>query len=137
MIRLIKLSTLSFVDYTWDAASALVWSTVEADVGVLCANIPVMGPLLPRTWRERNSGSRYDPSTDGRNLGYSRTSASTRFSYLRRKDGTDHEWQDDGQELVHRNPLSIKRTTEISVLAESRREAAIQDPLPSVYGLAR
>ncbi|KAF2202555.1 hypothetical protein GQ43DRAFT_340432, partial [Delitschia confertaspora ATCC 74209] len=45
--RLGVLSQLNFIDVTWDHADALIWSTVETSVGVFCACIPVMGPLLP------------------------------------------------------------------------------------------
>ena len=47
--RLGVLSQLNFIDVTWDHADALIWSTLETAVGVICACIPVLGPLLPRS----------------------------------------------------------------------------------------
>ncbi|CAO1599702.1 hypothetical protein XANCAGTX0491_003418 [Xanthoria calcicola] len=34
------------VDPTWDNVDVMIWSTVEPCVGVVCACLPVMGPLL-------------------------------------------------------------------------------------------
>ena len=110
-IRLAKLSRLSVLDPTWNDAPALVWSTAEANVGVLCACIPVMGPLLPKRWMGRSDSSkRHEGSGD------SRSRRSGPLSYIRSdKTNGSAAWHDiDEHELGPGKPMAIGRIIEIS-----------------------
>jgi fucose permease len=57
------------VDFSWTASTALMWSAVEVNVGIICACIPTLKPLIKRilpsmiTDRSRN-GSEKDTSAD-------------------------------------------------------------------------
>ncbi|OCL03126.1 hypothetical protein AOQ84DRAFT_227968 [Glonium stellatum] len=53
LIRLAKLTSLGATDLTWDYFIAIIWSTVEPSVGLLCVCVPVLGPLLPRSFMDR------------------------------------------------------------------------------------
>lgn len=56
IVRLAKMSSLGTTDMTWDYVSPIIWSTVEPSVGLLCACVPVMGILLPKSFMERVGG---------------------------------------------------------------------------------
>lgn len=119
-IRLAKLSRLSFLDPTWDHAAALVWSTVESDVGALCACIPVMGPLLPKSWMGRSGSSKLPDGS-----GDSRTPGNKPLDYTRsNRTNESAAWHDDEHELVGAgDPMAIKQTTEFSVHEDSNPSA--------------
>jgi len=58
LVRLIELTSLGVTDLTWDYVSPIIWSTVEPSIGLLCACVPVMGALLPKSFMERIRSSR-------------------------------------------------------------------------------
>ncbi|KAL8717842.1 MAG: hypothetical protein Q9225_004949 [Loekoesia sp. 1 TL-2023] len=55
ILRLISLVTVSYTDITWTVTDPLLWSMLEPCVGVSCACIPLMRPLLSRAFPERHS----------------------------------------------------------------------------------
>ena len=122
LIRVVKLSALTFSDPTWDDATALVWSTVEADVGVLCACIPIMAPLLPQRWLGRNGQSKLHDADYADSGAYgNKGSTAMALSHIRRKESSRFTWQDDEHKLVEQDPMTIRRTTESTVHEASNR----------------
>ncbi|KAL8805830.1 MAG: hypothetical protein Q9182_001742 [Xanthomendoza sp. 2 TL-2023] len=55
ILRLISLLTVSYTDITWTVTDPLLWSMLEPCVGVTCACIPLMRPLLSRAFPDRHS----------------------------------------------------------------------------------
>ena len=108
IVRVTTLSQLAFDDISWDDATALTWSEVECHVGVICCNLPVLGPLLPAAWREklRDNSTFIKPraSADWVALGFRRHADAS----------------DDGQQSVGRNAETasrgIRQTMESRVL---------------------
>ncbi|MCJ1405376.1 hypothetical protein MMC11_008603 [Xylographa trunciseda] len=122
LIRVVKLSALTFSDPTWDDETALVWSTVEADVGILCACIPIMAPLLPQRWLGRNGQSKLRDAEYANSGAYGKKgSTGMALSHIRRKDSNRFEWQDDEHKLVEQDPMTIRRTTEFTVHESSNK----------------
>lgn len=77
IVRLIKLVTLGTTDLTWDYVTPIIWSTVEPSIGLLCACVPVMGVLLPKSWMNNMST---------RPSGYSSSSKKTNSFALRNRN---------------------------------------------------
>ena len=48
IVRLVELTSLDVSDVTWDYLSPIIWSSVEICVGIICACLPVMAPLIPK-----------------------------------------------------------------------------------------
>jgi len=48
VVRLIMLTSLATTDITWDYVPAIIWSFTEMTIGVVCACLPTLGPLLPK-----------------------------------------------------------------------------------------
>ncbi|KAL8700338.1 MAG: hypothetical protein Q9201_005508 [Fulgogasparrea decipioides] len=46
IVRVTANSSFQNVDPTYNYVSVMIWSTVEADVGVICACLPVLAPLV-------------------------------------------------------------------------------------------
>ena len=59
--RLIAVYTLSQADITWTFAPVMLYSTLEIDSALICACLPVMGPLLQLLNGERVKSSSTDP----------------------------------------------------------------------------
>ncbi|KAL8814159.1 MAG: hypothetical protein Q9223_006600 [Gallowayella weberi] len=55
ILRLISLLTVSYTDITWTVTDPLLWSMLEPCVGVTCACIPLMRPLLNHVFPDRHS----------------------------------------------------------------------------------
>ncbi|KAF2661266.1 hypothetical protein K491DRAFT_753910 [Lophiostoma macrostomum CBS 122681] len=143
--RLGVLSQLSFIDVTWDHADALIWSTLETAVGVICACVPVLRPLLPRSSNPTTKGSRptdirYGNGSVGPNKAYAKfgeTSTAPR----------DTDSASDEHELVTRKtlnmptpaltPFHIHRTVDWDVSSEKdrRQERESGDDSESVRAL--
>lgn len=49
-----KLTSLDVSDVTWNYLPPIIWSTVEMCVGIVCAYLPVMTPLVSKFWRGRS-----------------------------------------------------------------------------------
>ena len=130
IVRVVELTSLGVTDATWDYVTPIIWSTVEPSIGLLCACVPVMGALLPKSWMERvstgqRSGGRYYPERQspwsselgnvsrkkqfGR-LGGSSNAADTSASY----DDADADSQ-----------TGIRQTTVVSLRSE---EAEVEAP---------
>jgi fucose permease len=43
-----KLGTSTGIDFAWTASTALMWSAVEVNVGIICACIPTLKPLIKK-----------------------------------------------------------------------------------------
>lgn len=119
LIRLVILSQLTFEDLTYDVATTVQWSTVEVNVGILCACLPVMAPLLPAKWRGGTSGS---TAKNSHNLHYAEPTATNRSSRHYKKflaDSSSVSGQEE-HELVHPVPVvgGIQRTTQVNVHIE-------------------
>ncbi|KAL9014999.1 MAG: hypothetical protein Q9173_000376 [Seirophora scorigena] len=97
ILRLIFLVSVSYTDITWTVTDPLLWSMLEPCVGVSCACIPLMRPLLSRAFPDRLSrrankyGEFKDRSPENSN-GSSNNSNKKRFAGL--KGG--HRHVDDG-----------------------------------------
>ena len=89
IVRLATLTSLDTSDATWNYFGAIVWSTVEQSIGILCVSLPVMGPLMP-VWLIGSTGSRDTGSSDYQRHGIKdRRSVSTRATYeLQSSDGS-------------------------------------------------
>ena len=92
--RLAKVSVLTFEDPTWDDKTALIWSTVETAVGVLCACIPVMTPLVPKCCLGRSESNKL---RDGN--GY--VVQDTERLYYTGRETRLPAWQGDEHELMN------------------------------------
>ena len=56
VLRSVAVSTIGTVDPTWDYLPALLWSSIEVNVAVICNCLPVMMPLVQavvNTFRDR------------------------------------------------------------------------------------
>ena len=114
------------MDPTWDNATALIWSTVETDVGVFCACITVMAPLLPPSCLGRAGTSKLRDTASYGSSSYGRKSSnkdgSLALSYMPRKKDISTDWQDDEHRLVGPNDYTaIKCTTEFVVSVHSNQ----------------
>ena len=45
-------------DITWDSATALIWSTVEVNVAIVCACLPTLKPIISLVFPRLLNGSR-------------------------------------------------------------------------------
>ena len=50
IIRAHAVATVSFTDRTYAYASTLIWSAVEVNVGITCACLPVLQPVIHRVF---------------------------------------------------------------------------------------
>ncbi|PVI04998.1 hypothetical protein DM02DRAFT_611111 [Periconia macrospinosa] len=112
IVRLAELIDLGTADPTWDFFPPIVWSTVEAAVGLLCACIPTMVTLLPRSWVERINGSSGQRSSGRHTPGYIRaTSRSGKGSRFRSADINLDETRIDGEFNDSDSRTAIRKTT--------------------------
>lgn len=67
-------------DLTWNMSQAFIWSSVEPNIGIVCACLPTLRPLL-RSWLPRwFGGSSHDPDSaygTGTGTGHSRHRSQT------------------------------------------------------------
>lgn len=149
ILRVVKLSALSFIDATWDNGAAVIWSDVEADVGVLCACIPVLGSLLPQHWLGTMNGSSKIYAS-GTSLPRSRASYANMgsgnhgagWSKSKPTPGSESpRTDDDDHELGYYTGPEIKRTTEVTIENEARLKTPTKNRdearWSSTYGIAR
>jgi hypothetical protein len=110
VVRLAKLSTLTFEDPTWDDATALIYSTIEPNGGVLAACLPVMAPLFNKFFPRYSLKSRKPQSDQKPGIRHIQS-----YKISRRPSESVPE---DEHELVdYGNPSAarIRQTTEISI----------------------
>lgn len=50
ILRLVSLQYVYSYDITWNLCTGLVWSMVEASLGIICGSVPVMRPILRKIW---------------------------------------------------------------------------------------
>lgn len=112
IIRLIELTSLDVSDVTWNYLPPIVWSTVEICVGMVCACLPVMAPLLPILLRGRSAMKEpYVSSSFGR----SNTTRGTPDFAKQNFDRLENDTTDFG---LGRHPMNIRQTTDIDVHEE-------------------
>ena len=58
IIRVTANSTIANDDPTWDYVAVMIWSTIEGNIGVICACLPTLGVLIHPLLHSR-SGSAY------------------------------------------------------------------------------
>ena len=46
IIRVKVNSDINLTDTTWSYVDSMIWSTIEPDVGVICACLPVLAPVI-------------------------------------------------------------------------------------------
>ncbi|MCJ1254431.1 hypothetical protein MMC24_002246 [Lignoscripta atroalba] len=66
IVRLITLVGVSYTDITYSVVDALIWSMLEPALGITLACLPVMRPLLPKTFPGRSEKRSKDSSNSGR-----------------------------------------------------------------------
>jgi hypothetical protein len=44
-------------DITWDSSASVYWSSIELNIGILCASLPTLRPFLARVWPNAFSSS--------------------------------------------------------------------------------
>ena len=117
IIRLVELTSLEVSDVTWNYVPPIIWSTIEICVGIFCACLPVMAPLVPVFLRGRSG-----PKESGNSSSFGRSNP--------RKITNDYVKQsirrldDDTIDLVPESDysMSIKQTTNIDVHEEDSIE---------------
>ncbi|KAL8671048.1 MAG: hypothetical protein Q9168_004441 [Polycauliona sp. 1 TL-2023] len=84
IVRVHTNASLEIEDPTWNYVMVMIWSTVEGNVGVVCACCPVLAPLVrrcfgrsakstPKASKEHSSsGGLWPPRPSGRNQRFSR-----------------------------------------------------------------
>lgn len=112
IIRLVALTHFSISDVTWNYLPPILWSSIEVCVGIICACLPVMAPLIPRFSQARLSSRESHNTLSFRPTkmpGKTGESAEQRFEQLDEIASLDLERQ---------VPLQIRRTTDIIVHKE-------------------
>lgn len=108
---------------TWDYFSPIIWSTVEQSVGILCACLPVLGPLLPKSWMEqvgstnRSKRNRYygnSSGSRGSNFKLQHLESGNQFSKISDSAGNKSDGYDDDDDRK-----AIRQTTIVNVQSES------------------
>lgn len=56
-------------DLTWNMSQAFIWSSVEPNIGIVCACLPTLRPLMRRVVPKWFSGSSFNKSGSGPNYG--------------------------------------------------------------------
>lgn len=117
IIRLVEITSLSESDVTWNYLPPIIWSSVEICVGMFCACLPVMAPLVPIFLRGRSGPKE---SHDSSSFHYPNprkvTSDFARQKFNRLKDDTtDSVLGSEGQ-------MGIRQTTDIDVREEDNIE---------------
>lgn len=72
ILRVRANAKINFSDPTWNSVPIIIWSTVEEDVGVICACLPAMAPLIRLLF--------------GHRFGSSQTSAAHSYPRTRNQD---------------------------------------------------
>ncbi|KAL8679485.1 MAG: hypothetical protein Q9224_002180 [Gallowayella concinna] len=112
ILRLISLLTVSYSDITWTVTDPLLWSMLEPCVGVTCACIPLMRPLLSRAFPERHSkrANKYGEFKDVPSPNNSNGSGNRRFGGRKiQDDGTYPLTNTSGSVGVTTNEISSGR----------------------------
>ena len=115
-MRLVEVSISKTSDVTWNYVNGIIWSVVEMCVGVFCACLPVMAPLIPSCLRERSdSKERYGSSSFGLKEMPKKANGFAKHDFDRLDDGSVY--------LIHGAPptMSITRTTDIDISEEHSR----------------
>lgn len=113
IVRLVELTSLDISDVTWDYLPPIIWSTVESCVGMFCACLPVMAPLVPKFMRGRSGPEEpYDYSSFGPTNTARVTNGFAKQDFDRLEDDTA------GLVLGRDHPLSIRQTTNIDIHEE-------------------
>ncbi|KAF6228267.1 hypothetical protein HO133_007997 [Letharia lupina] len=113
IVRLVELTSLDISDVTWDYLPPIIWSTVEICVGMFCACLPVMAPLVPKFMRGRSGPKEpYDYSSFGPTNTARVTNGFAKQEFDRLEDDTA------GLVLGRDHQLSIRQTTNIDVHEE-------------------
>jgi hypothetical protein len=130
VVRLVKMTSLGVTDMTWDYTTPIIWSTVEPSVGLLCACVPVMGALLPKSWMERigtgrRSGNQYTPDKD--TAGSSELGKMRRMKDFRRLGNSSHVLNNINSfdDADADSQTGIRHTTVVSVSTEERGVAGL------------
>ena len=93
VIRLMELTSLDASDATWNYQPPIIWSTIEICVGIFCACLPVMPPLVAEFLRARSGRKEaYDSSS----FGLSSRKRATKGFAAHKFD----RFEDDGRSLV-------------------------------------
>lgn len=136
VVRLVKLTSLGVTDLTWDYVSPIIWSTVEPSIGLLCACVPVMGALLPKSFMERigsssRSRNRYyypgKPKSSSYALGSLERSQQFNKLDASNEQVSQSEVFNDGDSTT-----AIRQTTVLSVRVEDREHDTKGGPFGGV-----
>ncbi|KAL8725821.1 MAG: hypothetical protein Q9166_007108 [cf. Caloplaca sp. 2 TL-2023] len=107
ILRLISLVTVSYTDITWTVTDPLLWSMLEPCVGITCACIPLMRPLLSRASRRAN---RYGEFKDVNSPNSSNGSSNRRYGGRKvQDDGTYPLTSTSGSVGITTNEISSGR----------------------------
>ncbi|KAL8731083.1 MAG: hypothetical protein Q9181_004429 [Wetmoreana brouardii] len=123
ILRLISLVTVSYTDITWTVTDPLLWSMLEPCVGITCACIPLMRPLLSRALPERFSrrANKYGEFQDSPSN--SKGSSNRRFGGSRvHDDGTHPLTSTSGSVGITTNEISSGRLAGSKIGTESDLE---------------
>ncbi|KAL2195082.1 hypothetical protein P885DRAFT_70667 [Corynascus similis CBS 632.67] len=75
VIQILRIQTVKQLENYVDSAPLILWSTVENNLGIMCANVPTLAPLV-KYYNERTSrGSRTPYGAAGSNVPRTRTGA--------------------------------------------------------------
>lgn len=113
IVRLVELTSLDVSDVTWNYLPPIIWSSVEICVGMICACLPVMAPLIPNLFGGQHGPKESHDSSGVRLSNTSRVAndfANQKFDRL----------EDDTADLVpvRHDPISIRQTTDIEIHEE-------------------
>ena len=120
-IRLVQLIRLDLSDVTWNYLPALVWTTVELCVGIICASLPAMAPLVSVCLRQRSSSREPNiPSSFELSETPKRTNDFVRRNFDR--------LEDDSVDLVPGMipPMEIWHTTDTDVSQENTKVSKVR-----------
>ncbi|KAL6717389.1 hypothetical protein ACLMJK_005304 [Lecanora helva] len=66
IVRLVTLWAIDLKDITWSNVAAALWNVIEAELGFVAGNVPLMGPLFGKLRRHKGSSGTGDPTSSGR-----------------------------------------------------------------------
>ena len=113
ILRLAASISIDVADVTWGYVHTAVYTTIEANIGIVCASLPVMAPLVrilsgrPATSNTNPAGQTNESNINSKQSKPSRPSQ----AFLRLIDDTDRLW-----------PLS-NHTVQVDGAEDGAREA--------------